>query len=75
MDYDLQLGEPVKMMKKKLKYLKFNKVAKLSTAQSTITKFWDYFEVFILQYKGVSDEQFIFYLKEAEWRFNSENLK
>lgn len=54
-----------------LKYLTFNKIAKLSKAQSTITKFWDYFETFILQYKGVSDEQFIFYLKEAEWRFNT----
>ncbi|MCF6245112.1 MAG: transposase [Sulfurovum sp.] len=54
-----------------LKYLKFNKVAKLSKAQSTITEFWDYFENFICQYKGVSDEQFIYYLKEAEWRFNT----
>jgi transposase-like protein len=54
-----------------LKYLTFNKIAKLTKAQSTITKFWDYFEEFILQYKGVSDEQFIFYLKEAEWRFNT----
>ena len=53
-----------------LKYLNFNKIAKLSKAQNTITEFWDYFETFILQYKGVSDEQFIFYLKEAEWRFN-----
>ena len=61
-----------------LKYLKFHKIAKLSKAQSTITKFWDYFETFILQYKGVSDEQFVFYLKEAEWRFNTKlnkNLK
>ena len=54
-----------------LKYLTFNKIAKLSQAQSTITQFWRFFEHFILQYKGVSDEQFIFYLKEAEWRFNS----
>jgi len=53
-----------------LKYLNYNKVAKLSKAQSTITEFWDYFEIFILQYRGVSDEQFVFYLKEAEWRFN-----
>jgi len=57
-----------------LKYLTFNKIAKLSQAQSTITKFWDYFETFILQYKGVSDEQFIFYLKEAEWRFNTQDF-
>jgi len=59
--------------KRLLKYLTFNKIAKLSKAQSTITDFWDYFETFILQYKGVSTEQFIFYLKEAEWRFN-ENI-
>lgn len=57
-----------------LKYLRFNKVSKLSKAQSTITEFWEYFESFILQYKGVSDKQFVFYLKEAEWRFN-ENIK
>jgi len=54
-----------------LKYLKFNKIAKLSKAQSTITEFWDYFETFICQFKGVSDDQFVFYLKEAEWRFNT----
>jgi len=56
-----------------IKYLKFNKISKLSKAQNTITQFWDYFETFILQYKGVSDEQFVFYLKEAEWRFNDLN--
>ncbi len=53
-----------------LKYLSFDKVAKLSGTKNTITEFWDYFETFILQYRGVSDEQFVFYLKEAEWRFN-----
>ena len=53
-----------------LKYLKFNKISKLAKAQNSITEFWDYFELFIAKYKGVSDEQFIFYLKEAEWRFN-----
>lgn len=56
-----------------LKYLNFNKIAKLSKAQNTITAFWDYFEAFILQYKGVCPENFIFYLKEAEWRFNHQN--
>ncbi|MCB4745564.1 MAG: transposase [Sulfurovum sp.] len=58
-----------------LKYLNFNKIAKLSKTQSTITRFWDYFETFILQYKGVSDAQFVFYLKEAEWRFNGGTLQ
>ncbi len=54
-----------------LKYLKFDKVAKLSKAQNTITRFWEYFEKFICKFKGVSDEQFIYYLKESEWRFNT----
>ncbi|UPT78475.1 transposase [Sulfurovum sp. XGS-02] len=54
-----------------LKYQRFHKVAKLKKFDNTITKFWTFFETFILQYKGVSDEQFIYYLKEAEWRFNS----
>ncbi len=58
-----------------LKYLRFNKVAKLTKAQNTITEFWAFFEKFILKYKGVSDEQFVFYLKEAEWRFNYKNEK
>ena len=53
-----------------MKYLKFNTISKLSKSQNTITRFWDYFEEFICRYKGVSDEKFIFYLKEAEWRFN-----
>ena len=53
-----------------LKYLNFDKVARLSRPHNTITAFWDYFETFILPYRGVSDEQFVFYLKEAEWRFN-----
>jgi len=55
-----------------LKYLTFNKIAKLSNAQSTIRDFWEYFESFICKFKGVSDEQFIYYLKEAEWRFNTQ---
>lgn len=65
--YDLQDEQENKLLSK---YLRFNKVAKLKRTENTITKFWKFFERFILQYKGVSDEQFIYYLKEAEWRFN-----
>lgn len=68
--HSLLLDDKEKDDKLLLKYLTFNKIAKLSKAQNTITRFWEYFEAFILQYKGVSDEQFVFYLKEAEWRFN-----
>ena len=65
-------SEDAQAQKLLLKYLTFNKIAKLTKAQSTITQFWDYFETFICQFKGVSDEQFVFYLKEAEWRFNTD---
>ena len=58
-----------------LKYLKFNTISKLSKSENTITKFWDYFEEFICRYKGISNEKFIFYLKEAEWRFNLKENK
>jgi len=56
--------------KLRMKYLKFNTISHLSKSQNIITKFWNYFEKFICRYKGVSNEKFIFYLKEAEWRFN-----
>jgi len=52
------------------KYLRYHTISKLSTQRSTIRHFWEYFENFIVKYKGVSDERFVYYLKEAEWRFN-----
>ena len=64
-------NEDAQAQKLLIKYLTFYKISKLSKAQSTITEFWDYFEDFICQYKGVSSEQFVFYLKDAEWRFNN----
>jgi len=67
--YELDMDS--KSEKKKLsKFLRFNKVSKLQNAQNPITRFWDFFEDFILLYKGISKEQFIYYLKEAEFRFN-----
>lgn len=53
-----------------LKYLQFNKVAKLSTSRGIIVEFWEFLEQFILKYRGVSKQEFALYLKEAEWRFN-----
>jgi transposase-like protein len=52
------------------KYLRYHTISKLSKERSTIRNFWEYFETFILKYRGISDERFIYYLKEAEWRFN-----
>jgi len=65
--FDSQNAQEQKLLEK---YLRYNTISKLSTQRSTIRNFWDHFENFILQYKGVSDAQFVYYLKEAEWRFN-----
>ncbi len=64
---DLENRDEKKLLEK---YLNFRTISKLSTQRSTIRNFWDYFETFICKFKGVSDAQFVFYLKEAEWRFN-----
>ncbi len=38
--------------------------------KTTIKNFWLYFNGFIKKFKGVSEENFFYYLKEAEFRFN-----
>lgn len=56
------------------KYLAYHRVSKLSKERSTIRDFWNYFESFIVRFKGISEERFVFYLKEAEWRFNTKQF-
>ena len=36
-----------------------------------IIKFWEYFEKFITKFKGIDEENFFYYLKESELRFNN----
>lgn len=52
------------------KFLFLNKIAKLQSKHSRINEFWNYFESFLKAFKGVSSENFIYYLKEAEFKFN-----
>lgn len=52
------------------KFMMFNKIAKTKRKENTITRFWNFFEDSILKYKGVDNENFFFYLKECEFRFN-----
>ncbi|WP_024789017.1 MULTISPECIES: helix-turn-helix domain-containing protein [unclassified Lebetimonas] len=42
--------------------------------QILIYQFWEYFETFITKYKGIKEKNFIYYLKEAEFRFNNFKL-
>lgn len=53
------------------KFMRTSKIIKISEHDNAITKFWHYFEEFITSFKGVSDEHFPYYLKEAEFKFNT----
>jgi len=52
------------------KFLKIHRISKLSSRYNLITKFWKYFESFIPKFKGINRENFFYYLKEAEFKFN-----
>ncbi|MEO1959267.1 MAG: hypothetical protein ABGX23_06920, partial [Nautiliaceae bacterium] len=56
--------DEIKSMLRQSKIIKFQN-------QALIYQFWDYFEEFIKKFKGVKDEEFFYYLKEAEFRFNN----
>lgn len=53
------------------KFMRTSKLIKISEHDNVITRFWHYFETFITTFKGVSNEFFPFYLKEAEFKFNT----
>ncbi|MFA7084432.1 MAG: transposase [Arcobacteraceae bacterium] len=52
------------------KFLFLNKIAKLQSKSSRINEFWDFLELFLKKFKGVDANNFIYYLKEAEFKFN-----
>jgi len=53
------------------KFMRTSKIIKISEHDNAIKRFWYYFENFIMTFKGVSDEHFPYYLKEAEFKFNT----
>jgi len=53
------------------KFMRSSKIIKISEHDNAIKRFWYYFENFIMKFKGVSDEHFPYYLKEAEFKFNT----
>jgi len=53
------------------KFMRTSKIIKISEHDNVIDKFWHYFEQFITSFKGVSNEHFSYYLKEAEFKFNT----
>ncbi|MCW8838744.1 MAG: transposase [Thiovulaceae bacterium] len=52
------------------KFMMMNKISKTNKTKNLITKFWDFFEIEIIKYKGISQENFFSYLKEIEFKFN-----
>ena len=52
------------------RFLRIHRIAKVEKNQNTITAFWDFFETQIARYKGIRPENFPYYLKEAEFKFN-----
>lgn len=53
------------------KFMRTSKIIKISEHDNAITRFWHYFENFVMKFKGVSNEYFPYYLKEAEFKFNT----
>ncbi|MDD2830002.1 MAG: transposase [Sulfuricurvum sp.] len=53
------------------KFMRTSKIIKISEYDNVIEQFWHYFEEFITGFKGVSKEHFPYYLKEAEFKFNT----
>lgn len=57
------------------KFMRSSKIIKISEHDNAISRFWHYFETFIRSFKGVSSEFFPYYLKEAEFKFNTPMTK
>ena len=66
--YETFSPEEIKSMFRQSKIIKIYE-------KTTIKKFWLYFEEFIKKFKGVSEEEFFYYLKEAEFRFNGYKIE
>ena len=52
------------------KFKRESKIIKISKYENNIGRFWDYFEKRILDYKGVNQESFGYFLKEFEFKYN-----
>ncbi len=50
-------------------FLLFHKISNTKNP-NLITQFWLFFEDFITKFKGIDKENFFYYLKEAEFKFN-----
>ncbi|MDX1808143.1 MAG: transposase [Sulfurospirillaceae bacterium] len=66
----LEDGADKSYFKELSKFMMFNKIAKIQNIDNLITRFWIFFEDSITKYKGIRPENFFYYLKEIEFKFN-----
>jgi transposase len=52
------------------RFISLNKISQRDNINNVIAEFWNFFESEILKYKGIKDENFFYYLKEVEFKFN-----
>jgi transposase-like protein len=67
-NYKILTPEEIKSMFRQSRIIKIYE-------KTLIKKFWLYFEEFIKRFKGISEEEFFYYLKEAEFRFNNYKIE
>lgn len=52
------------------RFLSIHRIARLKTRDNTIIRFWNFLDEHMKQYRGIDRENFFYYLKEAEFKFN-----
>ena len=65
--YTLLLQENIEQQNR---FEHFYKMMKAKKDSNVITDFWNYFERFIAKHRGVAKRNLIYYIKEAEFRYN-----
>jgi transposase-like protein len=56
------------------KFLQCNHISS-RVGSKLIKKYWNYLEEFMLKFNGINSENFVYYLKEAEYKFNNLSSK
>lgn len=52
------------------RYLKWHKIYSANSYATPLNVFWKYLEENLKKYKGINEENFFYYLKECEFKFN-----
>ena len=53
-----------------IQYLNWNKIHSLNSHQTNLNIFWKFLEDNLKKYKGFEEDNFFYYLKESEFKFN-----